>query len=110
MGLKPDEFAEDCTGMINDTVASVLEGKYLHKKIPSCATLETYEETHIFFPINIKEQSFELGARRLLGGSGPGGTVSEALHVWLMKVGEDNQRLRTSVDSFVDWLANGSPP
>ena len=27
-----------------------------------------------------------------------------------MKFGEDSTRLRTSVETCVDWLANGSPP
>ena len=48
--------------------------------------------------------------RKLLGGSGPGGTGSEALHGWLLELGEDSTRLCTSVETFVDWLVNGSPP
>ena len=42
--------------------------------------------------------------------SGPGGTESEALHGWFLKFGEDNNILCTSVENFVRWLANGSPP
>ena len=34
----------------------------------------------------------------------------EALQVWIMKFGDDSTRLRTSAETFVDWLANGSPP
>ena len=49
-------------------------------------------------------------ARNVLGSSGPGGTDSEALQGWLLKFGEDSTRLRTSVETVVDWLANGSPP
>ena len=45
-----------------------------------------------------------------MGSSGPGGTESEALQGWLLKFGEDSTRLRTSVETFVDWLSNGSPP
>ena len=55
--LQPDEVAEDCTGTINKTVASVLDGKHPSKTIPSCATLETYEKTPIFIPINITEDA-----------------------------------------------------
>ena len=44
-----------------------------------------------------------------MGISGPGGTDSEALQGLLLKCGEDSTRLRTSVETFVDWLANGSP-
>ena len=45
-----------------------------------------------------------------MGSSSPGGTESEALQGWLLKFGEDITILRTSVETFVDWLSNGSPP
>ena len=57
--LQPDKLAEDCTGTINKTVASVLEGKHPSKPIPSCATLETYKEMFIFFPVNITKKAVE---------------------------------------------------
>ena len=43
-----------------------------------------------------------------MGNSSSGGTDSEALQVWLLKFGHDSNRLRTSVETFVDWLSNGS--
>ena len=57
--MKPDELSESCTGTINKTVASDLEGKHTSKTIPSCDKLEMYEETSIFIPINIKKESVE---------------------------------------------------
>ena len=42
--------------------------------------------------------------------SGPGGTDSESLQGCLLEFGEDSTRIRTSVENFVDWLANRSPP
>ena len=96
--------------MIKNTVASVLEGKHLHQKISSCAMLETYEETSIVIPVNITEKGFDSVARKILGASGTGGTGSEALQGKLLKFGEDSKKLRTSVETFVDWLANGSLP
>ena len=47
--LQPYELAEDRTGMINETVILVFEGKHASKTNPSCDTLETYEETPILF-------------------------------------------------------------
>ena len=35
---------------------------------------------------------------------------SEALQGWLMKFGEDSTRLSISVETFLDWSANGSLP
>ena len=49
--LKPDELAEDCTGTINENITSVLEVKNPSETIPSCATLEIYEETLTFIPV-----------------------------------------------------------
>ena len=57
--LQPYKLAEDFTGTINDTVALVLEGKDPSEKKPSCATLETYEETPIFIPFDITEEAVE---------------------------------------------------
>ena len=34
----------------------------------------------------------------------------EVLQVWLLKFGEDSTILRTSVETFFDWLADGIPP
>ena len=70
--LQQDELAEDLTGTINETVASVLEGKHPREKIISCSTLETYEETPIFIPIDITEGAVESVAQQLLGRSDPG--------------------------------------
>ena len=83
-------------GTINKIVTSVLKGKHLH--------------TPIFISINITEDAVKSAAQKLSGASGPGGTDSEALHGWLLKVREDRKRIRTSVENFVDWLANGISP
>ena len=82
--MKPNKLAADRTVMINETVATVLEGKHPSKIIPSCATLEMYKETPFFIPINIMEETVESVAQKLLGGSGPGGRDSEALKGWLL--------------------------
>ena len=108
--MQPGKLAEYRTDTINETVTSVLEGKHPNETIPSCATLEPYEETPIFISVNIMEETVESVARKLPGSSGPGGTDSEALQGWLNKFGEESTRLRTSVENFVGWLANGSPP
>ena len=87
-----------------------MEENHLSETIPSCATLDTYEETPIFVPVDITEEAVESVARKLSGGSGPGGTDSEALQVWLLKILYDSTRLRTSVENILYWLANGSLP
>ena len=61
-------------------------------------------------PVNITEESVKWVAQKNLGASGSGGTDLEALQGWLLKFEEYNKRLRTSVETFVDRLSNGSPP
>ena len=72
-------------GVFNETVALVLEGRHLHKKIPSCATLEMYGETPIFILVDITGDAVESFAQKLLGASGPGSMDSEALKGWKLK-------------------------
>ena len=72
--------------------------------------LETYEETHIFIPVNITEEAVESVARKLLESFGPGSMDSEAIQGWLLKVGKDGTIIRTSVETCFYWLSNGSPP
>ena len=108
--MQSDELAKDHTGTINKTVKSVLEGKHPSETIPSCAMLETYEETPIFIPVNITEEAVESVVRKFSGSSIPRDMDSKALQGWLLKFGEESTILCTRIENFVDWLANGSPP
>ena len=64
----------------------------------------------IFISVNIAEESIKSVAQKRSGSSCPGCKYSQALHGWLLKFGEDSTSLRYSVETFVHWLANGSPP
>ena len=92
-GLQPDNLAEEHTGFINETYASVFEVKHLQKNIPSCATLETYDEMPIIIPVDITEDAFKLVVQNLSGSYGPGGTELEVPQRWILKFGEDIKRL-----------------
>ena len=73
-------------GNTNNNVASVLDRKHLHKKIPSFAALETYEKKPIFIPVNIMEDVVKLVAQKLPGSTGLVDTDSEALYGWLLNL------------------------
>ena len=77
---------------------------------PPCYTLDAYNKTPIFSPVYIKEDVVESFMWKLLGVSGPVGTDSEALQGWLFKPRKGTKILRTIVEIFSDWLANGIPP
>ena len=55
--FQPGKLAADSTGTINETVTSELERINPIETITSCTTLEMYEETPIFIPVNIKEEA-----------------------------------------------------
>ena len=65
--MKPDKLAEDHMGIINKTVALILEVKNPSKTIPSSATLEMYKETPIFITLNITDEAIAPVSRKLLG-------------------------------------------
>ena len=64
----------------------------------------------ISITVDILEEAVESVAQTLSGGSDPGGTDLESIKGWLLTFGEDGTRLRTSMETFVDWLSNGIPP
>ena len=52
----------------------------------------------------------QIGHAKTFGDSGLVDTDSEALQGWLLKFEEDSKRLRTSVETFFDWISNKSLP
>ena len=64
----------------------------------------------LFVTVKITEEAVKSVARKRLGGSGPGGTESDVLQGCILKFGDDTTRLHTTVETFVDWLANEAPP
>ena len=99
-GVQPVILAEDWTVFINKTAALLFSGKYPHENNSSCATLETYDRTPIFITVYITEDAVKSVARKLWGGSGPGGTNLEALQEWVLKFGEDRKILSTIVETL----------
>ena len=71
--MQPDELVLDETGVMNKTVTSVLVGGNPHEKNPACSTLEAYDETPIFIPVDIKEDVVESVMQKISGSSGLGG-------------------------------------
>ena len=96
--------------MIYETVESVLEVKHTRENIPSCATLETYEEMPIFIPVDNTEEVVKLVVRKLWGDSDPGVKESESLQVWVLKFGCDSKRIRTIVGTFLTGQPTGAKP
>ena len=64
----------------------------------------------IFISVNITDDEVKLVPQKCSGDPDPGGTDPEALHKWLLQLGEDSKKIRTSVENFVNRIANGIPP
>ena len=71
--FSPDKLALDEMGTIKKTVTSVLEVKHPHKTNPSYYTLDTYDTTLIFIPLDIIEDVVKSVTAKFLGSSSPGG-------------------------------------
>ena len=69
-----------------------------------------YEASPVFISMEITEIVVESVAQKLSGSAGPGGTDSEALQGLLLKFGDYSKKLCISVEYFVKWVANQSPP
>ena len=54
----------------------------------------------IFILVDFTDNAVKLVARKLLRASNVGGTDSESLHGWPLKIREDIKILRTSVETF----------
>ena len=65
--MQPGNLALDKTVIINETVSLVLTVKHTHKTNPACSTLEAYNKTHIFIPVDITENVVKLVMWELLG-------------------------------------------
>ena len=106
--LQPNELSLGKTGVMDETVASVLAGKNPPPPPPPRSTLEAYNEMSIFISVDNTENVVKSVVQKILGSSGPGGTDSESLQGWILKLGEDRNKLCTSVENFVNWLDNKS--
>ena len=65
---------------------------------------------HIFIQVYITKDVVNSVEWKLSGSAGHGGIDLEALQGWLLKYRDDSKKLHISVEYFVDWLANQSPP
>ena len=78
---------------MDKTIAEVLAGKNLAERKPHCYTLEAYEENTVFIPSDITEDMVDLVAWKLSGSAEPGGTDSEELQGWLLKLGDHSKTI-----------------
>ena len=76
------ETREDWTGQTSQLVRKCsknLVWKHPPNRKPHCSTLEDYEETPVFIPMDMTEDVVKLVAQKLLGITGYGDKYSEAL-------------------------------
>ena len=97
-------------GVTDKTIADSLMGKHPPERKLHFSTLQVYDETPIFIPVNIMEDVVEFAAQKTSGRAGPSENDSEALQGWLLKIGDDIKKLCIGVENFMEWLANQIPP
>ena len=82
----------------------------MSERKPHCSTLEAYEETSIFIPVDITEDVVESIVWNCSGSSWNVGMDLEALQGWLPKFRDDHKKLCISVELFLDRWANQNSP
>ena len=108
--LAPDD---QCT-KTGRPVLSVLREKHPAMRDPpladaDLACFEFYSSTPTPLPLDITADVVERVAAKLHGAAGPGGTNAVALGNWLLRFGQESERLREEVAQFTRWLSNESP-
>ena len=95
--FQPDDLASDKTGVVNETVTSILAGKHPRKNNSVCSTLDSYKEIYIFIPVDITEDVVKSVTWKILRSSVPGGMDPEYLQGLLLNFEEDSKRICGSV-------------
>ena len=94
---------------MDKVVADFLAGNHIPEIKPHSSMLEVYKETPILFRWILRRMWLSWLHGNFQGAQGPVVLDSEALQGWLLKLGM-TEKLRISVETFGDWLANQIPP
>ena len=85
-------------------------GKNICTKNSPYSTMEVYDEADIFIPADITQDVVNRLHRKYLGVQAPELWTWKLYRGGFLKFKEDSKKLCTSVEIFVDWVANKSPP
>ena len=70
-------------GVVEETITLVLVEKHPNEDPSPCYTLEVYDKTPIFIPVEVMEDVVESFTQKLSEVSSPIGTDSAALQGWI---------------------------
>jgi hypothetical protein len=91
-------------------VEDVLISKHPATRKPGEEAFYQYDNLPELLNLDLNEKTVEKVGRRLSGGAGLGGVNSTLLKQDLLRHGNSSRRLRKTMASFVEWMANSYPP
>ena len=97
-------------GKSGDLVFDTLKAKHPDARDVSVENLLIFESCLDLIEVEVTDENVEQAAKKLSGLAGPSGIDSISMSYWLLKFGGASARLRKSIASMVEWLANGYPP
>ena len=104
--LMPEDTDEKSGDLLFDT----LKAKHPDARDIPVENLPTFESCPYLIEVEVTDENVEQAAKKLSRSAGPSGIHSISMSYWLLKFGGESARLRKSMASMVEWLANGYPP
>jgi hypothetical protein len=98
------------SGKDDQTVEEALKSKHPETRKPGEEVFHQYDNLPELLDLDLNEKTVEKVARRLSGGAGLGGVNSTFLKQVLLRHGNSSRRLRKTMASFAEWMANSYPP
>ena len=93
-----------------DLVFDTLKAKHPDARDVPVENLPTFESCPDLIEVEVTDENVEQAAKKISGSAGPSGIDSISMSHWLLKFGAASGRLRKSIASMVEWLANGYHP
>ena len=98
------------SGKGDQTVEEALKSKHPATRKPGEDAFQLYENIPELLNLDLNDKTVEKVARRLSGGAGLGGVNSAFLKQILLRHGAASRRIRRTMASFAEWMANSYPP
>ena len=98
------------SGKDDQTVEETLKSKHPETRKPGAEAFQQYDNLPELLNLDLNERTVEKVARRLGGGAGLGGVNSTFLKQALLRFGNASRRLRKTMASLAEWMANSYPP
>ena len=103
-------MTSDRLGITDETVAIVLSVQHMREKLIPCSTLEVYNKTPIFIPVDIMKDVVKSVPQKKWGFWAPVVQTKKLYRDVFLKLRDNSKNLCIGVEIFMYWIANQYPP